>query len=116
MIRSKQVKLNAVLTIRMIKLLMYNELTAHDIVDELGLHIVTVSRYCREMHRAKIAHIVGWEKDSRGRDVTPVWKFGRGQDKPRSVISAAQRQKAYKERKAVRELAQRVAGQFKEAA
>ena len=116
MIRSKKVKMNAVLTIRVIKLLFYNEMTAHDVAEETGLHLVTVSRYIREMHKQKMAHIVAWEKDSKGRDVTAVWKFGRGADKPRSVISAAERQRAYKQRLKQKEIIQRMAGQLREAA
>ena len=34
MIRSKKVKMNAVLTIRVFKLLYYNEMTAHDGAEE----------------------------------------------------------------------------------
>jgi hypothetical protein len=110
MIRSKQVKMNAILTIRVIKLLFYNEMTAHDIAEETGLHLVTVSRYVREMHKQKMAHIVGWEKDVKGRDATAVWKFGYGRDKPRAVVSAAERQRTYKQRLAQKEMIQRMAG------
>ena len=110
MIRSKQVKINAKLTIQLVKLLVYNEMTAHDIAEETGLHVNTVSRYVREMHKAKLAHIVGWEKDVKGRDATAVWKFGYGRDKPRAVVSAAERQRTYKQRLAQKEMIQRMAG------
>ena len=110
MIRSKQVKMNAILTIRVIKLLYYNEMTAHDVAEETGLHLVTVSRYIREMHKQKMAHIVGWEKDVKGRDATAVWKFGRGMDKPRARATAAERQRTYKQRLAQKEMIQRMAG------
>lgn len=121
MIRSKQVKINAKLTIQLVKLLVYNEMTAHDIAEETGLHVNTVSRYVREMHKAKLAHIVGWEKDCLGRDATAVWKFGYGRDKPRSAVSAAERQRAYHKRLRQKEMIQRMAGainteQLKEAA
>jgi hypothetical protein len=64
-----------------------------------GLHYVTVLQYTRELHRAGAAHIAGWEKDPRGRDLAKIYKIGEGKDKPRQKKTQAERQIAYRAKK-----------------
>lgn len=109
--RRRAVRINAILQARMVKMLLYESVSAHDIAEETGLHVTTVSRYLRELHRAKVIHVIDWEKDSRGRDVTAVWRLGRNKpDKPRHRMTQAERQAAYRARMAERDRLRMMAG------
>jgi len=116
MIRSKKVRLNATLNAKMIKMLLYGEATVQELSDETGLGPETISRYCRELHKIKAAHIVGWGKSTRGADTTAIWKLGRGVDVPRAVKPSTERSKAWRQRQKQLQIIQRMAGQLKEAA
>lgn len=74
------------------------DMTIHDLVEVVGIHPVTAGEWCRALNKQRCIHIVGWQKDSRGRDVTAVYRFGEGFDRPKSRMTPAQRQAAYKER------------------
>jgi hypothetical protein len=58
-----------------------------------------VLQYTRELHRAGAAHIAGWEKDVRGRDLAKIYKLGEGTDKRRQKKTQAERQVAYRAKK-----------------
>lgn len=86
------VKINAFTQAKLIEALLDGVYTCVELAEMTGLHYVTVLQYTRELHRAKAAHICGWEKDTRGRDVIKIYKIGRGKDAKREKLSAAERQ------------------------
>lgn len=93
------IKVNAITQARLIKLLLEGTYTCQELAEETGLHYVTVCQYARELHRAGAAHISGWEKDQRGRDLVKIYKLGAGKDKPRQRKSGAEKQVAYRAKK-----------------
>ena len=93
------VKLSAVLQARLIRMLCDGPCTITEIADDTGLHYVTVQVYLRELYRAGAAHIAGWEKDSRGRDLIKVYGLGPGKDAQRRKMTGAERQRASRPRR-----------------
>ena len=86
------VKINALTQAKMIEAMLDGVYNCQELAEMTGLHYVTVLQYTRELHRAKAAHICGWEKDSKGRDVIKIYKIGRGKDAKREKLSGAERQ------------------------
>lgn len=86
------VKVNAISQAHLIKLMIEGVYTIRELAEETGLHYVTVTQYTRELHRAKAAHIVRWDKDSRGRDAIRIYKIGPGRDVKRSSMTSSERQ------------------------
>ena len=95
----RMIKINAIMQAQLIKLLLEGTYTCQELANETGLHYVTVLQYTRELHRAGAAHISGWEKDPRGRDLAKIYKLGEGRDKPRQKKTQAERQIAYRAKK-----------------
>ena len=93
------IKINAILQAQLIKLLLEGTYTCQELANMTGLHYVTVRQYTRELHRAGAAHIAGWEKDNRGRDLAKIYKLGEGTDKRRQKKTQAERQIAYRAKK-----------------
>jgi len=94
----KQIKINALLQAKLIKLLMEGTYSCAELADMTGLHYVTVLQYTRELHEAGAARICMWVKDERGRDLIKVYKLGEGNDKKRHRMTDAQRQARYREK------------------
>lgn len=104
-------RVNAYSFARMIKMLVDGPQTVSEIVEDTGLHRVTVSRYLRELHRAKAVGICAWEPDAKGRDAIKVYELGRtGRDAKRAKMTQAQRQEAYRARKREKAVHQMLAG------
>ncbi len=95
----RQIKINAIMQAQLIKLLLEGTYTCAELAEMTGLHYVTVCQYTRELHRAGAAHISGWEKDPRGRDLSKIYKLGEGKDRPRQKKTQAERQIAYRAKK-----------------
>ncbi len=95
----RQIKINAIMQAQLIKLLLEGTYTCQELANMTGLHYVTVLQYTRELHRAGAAHIAGWEKDNRGRDLAKIYKLGEGTDKRRQKKTQAERQIAYRAKK-----------------
>lgn len=77
---------------RLFSLLLDDPLTAHDAAEETGMHVVTAQGLMRTLKKHKVVHVCEWETDALGRDTTPVYKLGRGKNKPRHKSTAAERQ------------------------
>lgn len=87
---------------RVLKLLLTRPVSAHEIVNETGIHIVTAQRLMRTLKQHEIIHICNWRQDTKGRDAIPVYEIGFRKDKPRRAMTQAQRQqrcRAKKEKK-----------------
>lgn len=87
---------------KVFKMLLQDPATAHEIVEETGLHIVTTQALMRTLKKHSVVHVCAWEADRLGRDVTPVYKLGEGRDKQRRKLSGAERARRYRERRALR--------------
>lgn len=85
---------------RLFKYLLHVPATAHELAAETGIHIVTAQSLMRCLKKHKVVHISSWEKDTKGRDATPVYTLGLGRDKPREKLSVAERQRRYRDKKA----------------
>ena len=80
---------------------MGREIDAHQLSDILEISIRTSWLWLRTLHEMRCIHIVGWKKDTIGRDQTPIYLGGDGFDKPKSRRTAEDRRRQYHERKAL---------------
>jgi len=76
------------------------EITAHDLADTLEISMRTSWLWLRTLHEMRCIHIVGWKKDTIGRDQTPIYAGGDGFDKPKKVKTLEDRRRKYHEKKA----------------
>ena len=76
---------------KVIKALLTDPYTAHELVDLTGLHIVTMQNLMRCFKRNKVVHVCAWEPDVLGRDATPVYKLGIGKTAARRRMTQAER-------------------------
>jgi len=104
------IKVNAMSQAQLVKLLLDGTHTCYELAEATGLNYITVLHYCRELHKAGAAHIHMWEKDSRGRDLLKVYKLGQGKDAKRRSMTAAERQRKYREKKKHAEMVQVTTG------
>ena len=84
---------------RVFSMLLADPITAHEAAEETGMHYVTAQSLMRTLKKHKVVHVSGWEADALGRDTTPIYKLGRGRDKPRHKFTAAERQARSREKK-----------------
>lgn len=76
------------------------ELNAHQLADELGVSMRTAWLWLRTLHEMRCIHVIGWKKDTIGRDQTPIYAGGDGFDKPKSKRTPEDRRRKYHEKKA----------------
>ena len=107
--RRKQIKVGAITYAQLILHMLEGNHTCKELAELTGAHYVTVLLYARELHKAGAAHISGWEKDSRGRDIIKVYKIGADKDAKRQRMSQAKRQERYRAKQAHLDLMQRMA-------
>lgn len=98
-----QYKVNQATYAKAIKLLIEDTSSAYELAEATGLHTLTAQSLLRCFKEHKLVHISGWDTDGMGRDVTPVYSWGKGRDKPRHKLTDAERQHRYKANKALRE-------------
>jgi predicted ArsR family transcriptional regulator len=77
-------------------LLLNGPVTAQKISMYAQVHLVSAQAWMRALRQQKVVRIVGWEPDSMGRDATPVYAIGQGEDAPRRKMSAAERTARYR--------------------
>lgn len=97
----KIIKVGALTYAQMVKHMLHGDMSCHELAEVTGLHYVTVLHYTRELHAAGAAHICGWLKDSRGRDVIKLYKIGEGKDATRERKPASARSADYRRRKRI---------------
>ena len=103
-------KINAFTQARLIKLLLEGTYTCAELAEQTGLHYVTVLDYTRELHRSGAVYISSWEKDSRGRDNSRIYKIGVGKDAKRERMTQVERQARYRAKKRAAQKAQVMVG------
>lgn len=92
-------KVNQEMYARIINLLMQKPVTAHELSDKVGIHVVNAQGLMRCFKRHNVVHIYSWRTDRLGRDCTPVYVMGDGLDKPRRKMTATERQRKYRIKK-----------------
>jgi len=105
-------KVNHMVMAQTVKLLLDGPVTAHEVAEHTGVHIVTAQEWMRCLRKEGAVHIGGWLADGLGRDVTAVYKIGTGRDKPRHKFTAAERQARHRARKAALARDQIILGVF----
>jgi hypothetical protein len=91
-------KVNQDMYAQIFKLLTERPVTAYDISEKVGMHVVNAQGLMRTFKRYGVVHVCNWRQDSMGRDVTPVYELGEGLDKPRRKKTAAQRTAKHREK------------------
>lgn len=92
-------KLNAVAFSLLVELLMEGDYTAPELIEETGLHYLTVYEYLKAMRKRGLLHIVRWDNDSYGRCSLRVYKLGRGKDASKPTISKSEKCRRYRQRR-----------------
>lgn len=103
-------RLNAIAFAHMIKALQDGPCSPYELVVPTGLHVRTLYAYLHAMNRVGAVHIAGWEKNSRDTETTPVYALGPGRNKPKRVLSDAQKQARRREKRRAVALLHTMAG------
>lgn len=98
-IKRKKARINHISILELIRALEPGTMTAKELAEESGLHYVTVLEFCRLARRQNMIHIAMFEKDTRGRDIVKIYKWGRGADAKRTRIPDKVKSAAYRKRK-----------------
>lgn len=69
------------------------------LVEITGLHRQTLYDLFRVLKKYKVVHVCGWDQDSMGRDMFPIFKLGAGRDKPRYRMPRSEIAKRYRLKK-----------------
>lgn len=95
----KQRKVSHIALAKTLRMLLEGPVTAHEVAEETGIHIVTAQEWMRSLRKEQAVHISGWLPDGLGRDATAVYSAGKGKDKPRHKLTQAQRQARHRAKK-----------------
>ena len=98
-----QHKVNQDMYARLFKLLMERPVSAHEVSEKIGMHVVNAQGLMRTMKKYGVVHIYSWRPDKLGRDATPVYVLGDGVDKPRRCMTRAEIARRYRENKRLKE-------------
>ena len=88
---SERRRVTATLAARLLKILLDAPSTREELAKAVGLSLTTTSAWLRELSRADLVHICGWNPDPRGYFTVAVfaWAPGAG-DVPRPTRTRAQ--------------------------
>lgn len=103
--KGPQIKVNAMSYAKLVRALYTNPMTKGGLAEVTGLHIWTVRGYVDALHKEEVIHIVGWEKDGMGRDVTAIYGWGIGVDVKRAAKTGAQKARERRARAKAEKLA-----------
>jgi len=98
----------------MIKLLMDREISRSQIMEETGLHQVTVSRYVAQLHRVGVIYISSWQRDVRGKCWVPFYAMnldGMKDAKRPKKMTVAERSARYRQKQAQIKMLHAMSGQ-----
>ena len=94
----RKVPVNHYTLLNLIEALQNGVYSMTELAEESGLHYHTVRNFCKLAHARKMIQICMWEKDTRGRDMIKIFKWGKGTDAKRTKISSKDRTKAYRDK------------------
>lgn len=97
--KPKRARVSHITTAKIISLFLEGPVSAREIEEETGLHLVTVYELLRVFRREKVAHISAWEPDTLGRDAIAIFSIGPGKDAVRRSLTRAQISERYRARK-----------------
>jgi len=92
-------KINHIKLAKTFALLHNGPVTASKLAVEAEVHIVTAQSWLKELRLQGVVHIVEWLPDTLGRDSTPVYALGAGEDVARRRATRAEIMRRYRERK-----------------
>ena len=92
-------KINHIKMARTIAVLNRGPTTAAQLSVEAGVHLVTAQSWLRELRKQGVVRVSQWLPDSLGRDSTPVYTLGEGEDLPRRKTTRAEIMKRYREKR-----------------
>jgi len=92
------VKINPTHYAKLVKLMIDGTYTCRELAEMTGLAYATVLSYAKALYMEGAAHISMWEKDSRGRDVTKIYKLGEGKDARRQKMPRTEIYKRYRDK------------------
>lgn len=92
-------KINHIKMARTIAMLNQGPITAVKLAVEAEIHIVTAQSWLRELRLQGVVHVVEWLPDTLGRDSTPVYALGAGEDAAKRRSTRAEIMRRYRERK-----------------
>ena len=96
---AKRARISHITTATILRLFLDGPVSARDVVEATGLHLVTVYELLRVFRKEKVIHISAWDVDSMGRDAIAIFSVGQGKDAKRRALSRAQISSRYRERK-----------------
>jgi transcription initiation factor IIE alpha subunit len=86
------IKVNALSYAKMLSALIDDKLSYKGLAKRTGLNYTTVRDYVNAMHKERVVHICGFNRDTINRDNERLWKFGRNRDADRRLLTHAERQ------------------------
>lgn len=100
-----QVRLSHVTFTLVLEELVSGPCSAQTLAEHSGMLPKTVRLLMRTMRKKKLAHIAGYDKDTRGRVNVTLYGFGHGRDAKRKPKDRAQVQREYRQKAARAEMA-----------
>ena len=99
MIRKARPKVSHQALARTLHLLQQGTVTAKQLQSEIGVHYYTAQAWLGTLMDEGTIHIAAWLPDTLGRDSTPVFALGAGENAPRRRKTRAQIMREYRQRK-----------------
>ena len=96
--KKRQTRLSHITFTLVLEELMSGPSKVSDLVEHSGMTHRYLNRLMRTMHRKKVVHIAGWDKDTLGRYGVRVYGLGAGKDAPRKTKTREQVNKEYRTR------------------
>lgn len=93
-------KVNHVVLAKTFKLLQAQPVSAKDLCNATGIHLITAQRWLRSLKAEHAIYVAHWLPDTLGRDSTPVYALGNKEDTPRRKQPRAVIMQRYRERHA----------------
>jgi hypothetical protein len=92
-------KVGAFTYAQLLKAMVPGDLSFQELADATGLHYMTVIEYVREMRKAGVAHVAGWQEDCNGRMNLKCVKLGPCKDVPCPKLTKCERSARYRAKK-----------------
>lgn len=102
--KKRQTRLSHITFTLVLEELMSGPCRVSELADHSGMTHRYLNRLMRTMHRKKVVHIAGWDKDTLGRYGVRVYGLGAGKDAPRRTKSREKVNRDYRARAAVAHL------------
>jgi len=99
-----QIKVNAMSYAKLVAELQEGGHSVTELADATGLAYCTVREHIVALHREKVIHIGGYNRDVRDREIERVWVWGNDKDVKRAALGHRLRQRRHRAKKKQAEL------------